>query len=342
MVQCVFPEEMELLDDGYEESNNPDSYITSKAAIGERWRKLIYEKDNFYKLYLIDAERFIELLTDHLDGIRDLEDEELYWRLCRAMGISNNAEFNLTRDAVNKRIDFKSLFKDQESREFIVKEMRDRYLIGCGENLTGRMKNISGLLGEQELLDCLFDCLLNSADEIYVNINKKWEKYVDQELLKIRGVSWSINGKERVLLFRFIIPDVSVNVDMVLLDAGRDNVDLVYNNKKKVETTDIFDGNVIINTIKHRDIKHYLACGELKSGVAPSGATQLWKSAISATLKVKRKSIVDIKTFVIAATISESIAKDMEHHLEDGNVDRIANLTKANQLKCLCEWLINF
>jgi len=136
------------------------------------------------------------------------------------------------------------------------------------------------------------------------------------------------------------MPDIDVNMDMVLIDASYDEVDLQYLNDKGVETIDMLGKNITSEVSKHLDIKNCLACGELKSGVSPNGATQLWKSAISAVRKVRRKSTTDIKTFIIPSTVCSSIAKDIEHHLAEGDVDKVANLTKIHQLEDICEWLI--
>jgi len=142
--------------DEYEIEDNDKSYVTADSAIRKRWKKLIYEKDKYYEDYIVAADRFAELIMDHLNGLIDLDDQELYIGLLRASGISSNAEKYLTVEDVMQRIDFKHWFDDQEEKQIIVKEMRDMFLMGSGENMTGRMKNVSGLLGEQELLDCFF------------------------------------------------------------------------------------------------------------------------------------------------------------------------------------------
>lgn len=334
----------DLIEYEFTTGDDPNSYVTSKDAIRKRWKKLIYEKDKFYEEYLSDVDKFERLIAEHLNGTRGLEDKDLYWRLCRAMGISNNSSNYLTREDILERINFKSLFENGEDEKTIIEEMKYRYLMGCGENMTGRMKNVSGRMGEQKFLDCFLSCLSDHVDEIYININGDWMRYSDQDELKIKnvkGISWVLDDKERVLLLDFVVPWASVRVDVVLLDASYINIDLKHPNIRNREDTDIYGENTLIDTQKHNNIENYLASGELKSGVAPSGAIQLWKSAIAAARKVRRKSTVDVKTFVILATIYESIAKDIEHHLEKGDIDKAANLTKKNQLEDICNWLID-
>jgi len=90
---------------------------------------------------------------------------------------------------------------------------------------------------------------------------------------------------------------------------------------------------------------HYLACGELKSGIDPAGADEHWKTAKSALARIRdnfdSKKISPPYLFFIGAAIENSMAKEAVEMMGTGTLNLAVNLYKEDQLKQLIEELLN-
>jgi type II restriction enzyme len=104
----------------------------------------------------------------------------------------------------------------------------------------------------------------------------------------------------------------------------------------------------IIVLVANGDIEnpnHYLACGELKSGIDPAGADEHWKTAKSALARIRdnfdAKKISPPYLFFIGAAIENSMAKEAVEMMGTGTLNLAVNLYKEDQLKQLIEELLN-
>jgi type II restriction enzyme len=93
-----------------------------------------------------------------------------------------------------------------------------------------------------------------------------------------------------------------------------------------------------------RDPSIYVALGEIKGGIDPAGADEHWKTARTALSRIRTSfSSHDLspKTFFIGAAIAERMAREIWEQLEAGTLNNAANLTDANQVASLCNWLVS-
>jgi hypothetical protein len=90
--------------------------------------------------------------------------------------------------------------------------------------------------------------------------------------------------------------------------------------------------------------KSYIALGELKGGIDPAGADEHWKTASKALSRIRESFLAQKckpRIFFIGAAIEKKMAKEIWSELEIGVLNNAANLTKADQVISLCQWLSN-
>jgi hypothetical protein len=80
----------------------------------------------------------------------------------------------------------------------------------------------------------------------------------------------------------------------------------------------------------------------LKGGIDPAGADEHWKTAGSALLRIKRAFQAEglaPATFFVGAAIEKRMANEIWEQLADGTLSNAANLTVADQVSSLANWL---
>jgi hypothetical protein len=86
----------------------------------------------------------------------------------------------------------------------------------------------------------------------------------------------------------------------------------------------------------------YLALGELKGGIDPSGADEHWKTARAALDRI-REAFSNARhspyTFFIGAAIEKRMAVEIWDQLENGLLTNAANLNDPNQIASVSRWL---
>lgn len=135
----------------------------------------------------------------------------------------------------------------------------------------------------------------------------------------MNALYWQRDGKHRIFAYNLNVPLVSSNVDLCLFDATP-------------------------KTLDEENPKSYVALGELKGGIDPSGADEHWKTAKSAIDRI-RKAFARAKqnphTFFIGAAIEKKMATEIWDDLQQGILSNAANLNEDNQLASLSRWLCN-
>ena len=245
--------------------------------------------------------------------------------LLTAAGISDKAAGHLQES--DKAEAIQGLIRDflEPQGANFVEELVFRFLLTRGDTLGGSMRNVGGFLAQCKLTRSLLAHLRNAglAYRWRSSANGEWSDMSDDEAaieLDLNGLSWTVGGNARSLIYNLTVPVVRNNVDLCLFDCGAD------------ELTKEMRANAAA----------YLALGELKGGIDPAGADEHWKTAGSALLRIKSsfaKHKAQPKMFFVGAAIATKMATEIWAMLKKGNLDNSANLTDDNQLAAVTRWL---
>ncbi|MCL5256347.1 MAG: type II restriction endonuclease [Chloroflexi bacterium] len=245
--------------------------------------------------------------------------------LITAAGISEKAARYLTEDDKTEAIrGLVENFLEPAGRAF-VEELVYRFLLTRGDALGGSMRNVGGELAQRKLTRAVIAALtLSNAGYSWLpKTGTTWlPPSADDSDIEIhaKGLSWSKSGAHRTLLYNFRVPLVGKNIDSCLLNCPPS------------------DAGVAANTPEA-----YIAFGELKGGIDPAGADEHWKTARTAFVRIRSafsaQGVYPL-TFFLGAAIATAMANEIWSQLEGGALSNAANLTNANQLASLCNWLI--
>jgi len=249
--------------------------------------------------------------------------------LLTAAGLSDKAEKHLQEEDKIKAI--KGLienFLEPAGKDF-VEELVYRFLLTRGDQLGGSMRNLGGTLGERKLSRAIISSLnLSKISYKWLHTkSKKWINKSDDDTdieLHLKGLSWENSYGIRTLIFNRNIPLVKKNVDLSILNCAPEQVNYSKDSAHLVP-------------------ENYIAFGELKGGIDPSGADEHWKTANSALNRIResfaQKSLKPI-TFFVGAAIESSMSNEIFSQLQSGVLINAANLTNDDQVASLCNWLI--
>ena len=255
-----------------------------------------------------------------------LKIEEIRSALLTAAGFSDKAvghtdEVNQTK-AIEQLIEN---FLEPAGTEF-VEELVYRFLLTRGDSLGGTMRNIAGKLAERKLTRAIISALtltetsyqwLNNVSNTWIT-GKSGEPDIE---LNVKALSWERNGETRTLIYNRTIPLVRKNIDMCLLRCD----------PEEIKPTTL------------RIPEKFIAFGELKGGIDPAGADEHWKTAQTALTRIRMAfgaENLSPNLFFIGAVIVDSMAQEIWKHLEDRTLKNAANLTNADQVASLSNWLV--
>ena len=250
--------------------------------------------------------------------------------LIAAAGISDKAKAHFNEeDKIEAIAEFIERFLDPSEDDFI-DELVYRFLLTKGDALGGSMRNFVGDVGEKGFTRLLISTFYSSgrAFKCFDSKSKTWREpdgELDLEKKRIKGLNWTTNQKERVLLYNVTVPFIEKNVDLCLLDCSPEEI--VFG--KKVDSA-------------HNNPKKCLALGELKGGIDPAGADEHWKTTKGAFGTIRDAFAEETHqpyTFFIGAAIEKAMAKEIYRQLENGTLANSANLTNKAQVEELCNWL---
>ncbi len=246
--------------------------------------------------------------------------------LIEAAGISVKAKSHLSDEDKNRLL---TEFIDRiliPSGADYVDEIIYRYLLTSGDALGGKMRNIVGSIANEKFNRFVISQL--QICDINFSFATKDSRFVDGETYKIdlaeaiKAIRWkAINGEERLLIYNINVPQVSKNIDIVLLNQF-------------TESTKGDKLKVILS-----DRNNYLSIGELKGGIDPAGADEHWKTANTALSRV-RKAFDRLPLIFIGAAIESAMSVEIFSQYQSGDLANCANLTNDEQLAALCEWLV--
>ena len=256
-----------------------------------------------------------------------LKIEGIQTALLTAAGFSEKATNHTDETDKTAAIqDFIEKFLEPAGKNF-VEELVYRFLLTRGDSLGGSIRNIAGKLAERKFTRALISALtltrttyhwLNTASNTWIS-GKSDNADIE---LNLKALSWEKKKETRTLIYNRTIPLVRKNIDMCLLDCKPDE----------------------IKPATYKIPEKFIAFGELKGGIDPAGADEHWKTAQTALTRIKTafaNENLSPHLFFIGAVIADSMAQEIWNQLEDGTLKNAANLTNADQVASLANWLVN-
>lgn len=244
--------------------------------------------------------------------------------LLAASGVSDKAASHMLPE--NKDEAIKNLienFLEPAGKDF-VEELVFRFLLTRGDTLGGSMRNIGGALAQKKLTRSIISTLHVAGVVLYwLPLNSSgWVEIGEDDTdieSQLKGLSWTIDKRNRTLIYNVKVGIVDKSVDLSLLDC---------------------DYNDLTECLKVANA--YIALGELKGGIDPAGADEHWKTANTSLGRI-RKSFAKKKyspnLFFIGAAIADAMAKEIWSQLKRGDLSNAANLTNSDQVSSICKWL---
>ena len=208
-----------------------------------------------------------------------------------------------------------------------VEELVYRFLLTRGDSLGGSMRNIAGKLAERKVNRAIISAL-TLTETAYQWLNAASNTWIDGTRddadveLSLKALSWKKDKETRTLIYNRTIPLVGKNIDMCLLHCTPDEV----------------------RPATYRIPKRFIAFGELKGGIDPAGADEHWKTAQTALTRIKTafaNESLSPDLFFIGAVIVDSMAQEIWNQVEEGTLKNAANLTNADQVASLANWLVD-
>lgn len=308
------------------------SLVTPYEATRAGFVELALEKNRKATPFIAEA-RALKVAASRVHRPQELLDvENIRTSLLTAAGVSAKASAHLTdedkTEAIHGLIDN---FLEPAGDNF-VEELVYRFLLTKGDALGGAMRNLGGVLGERKLTRAIISALSISGRKYYWLHSKSGEWISssgdDTDIeLHLKGLSWGLYGNFRTLIYNLTVPLVRKNVDLCLFDCHPGEVILGRSRRDSA----------------HYQPKRYIAFGELKGGIDPAGADEHWKTANSALDRIRRafsaKGLTPF-TFFVGAAIETSMSEEIFTQLESGILTNGANLTNADQVASICDWIV--
>lgn len=304
--------------------------VTPREKTRAGFVALALEK-NYLAVPYVEEAKALKAIANRVRKPMDLlQVEDLKAGLLTASGLSDKSLNYLTED--DKVVAIKGLIEEflEPAGESFIDELVYRYLLTKGDALGGKARNLAGVLGERKFLRSLLSVFNLSGVDYRWNdsdTNSWLAKPSDDTGIekRIKGLCWSKNDKQRLLIMNITIPAVRKNVDLSILQGTVEDLRLGK------------------QTIIH-DAEKYIALGELKGGIDPAGADEHWKTANSALERIRngfRKLKLQPQTFFVGAAIENSMASEIFKQLQNSKLNNAANLTDDEQLATICEWILN-
>lgn len=244
--------------------------------------------------------------------------------LLTAAGISDKAKNHLQDgDKTQAIAELIRNFLEPSGADF-VEELVFRFLLTRGDTLGGSMRNVGGFLAQCKLSRFILARLKVAGRQAlwFHAETKKWLKVPSNDAgieYQLKGLAWQTKGKTRTLVYNLTVPIVKNNIDLCLFDAKPTGVKLPISSPSS-----------------------YLALGELKGGIDPSGADEHWKTARTALERISKSFSKHNATplrFFVGAAIEARMADEIWQMLRNGTLDNAANLTSDTQMVSITEWL---
>lgn len=301
--------------------------ITSYEATRAGFVFLALEKNRRATPYIAEARALQEAASQVNNPAELLTLNGIEMGLLTAAGLSDKSLAHLTPE--DKANAIKNLIKNflEPAGEKFVEELIFRFLLIRGDTLGGSMRNIGGALAQRKLTRAILSTLTIAGIKYHWQDSrtKKWVAMTNDDSdieLFLRGLNWETDKGPRTLIYNLTVPFFKSNVDICLFNLAP--IDLLASKFNLVES--------------------YIALGELKGGIDPTGADKHWKTARSALDRIREafsKVNHSLYTLFIGAAIERRMACEIWKQLESGILSNAANLNDKNQMASISRWLCN-
>ena len=307
-----------------------ESLVTTHEQIRAGFLSIALEKNKVGDPYIKNALAFKAMVAHTQSPDEFLTMAKIRPFLLTASGLSNKSMQYLTTEdqtaAIQELID---KFLKPAGKDYI-DEATFRYLLIKGDAVGGTMRNKIGALGQEKLIRAIFSSmevrgisckwLPNIANETNWQQKNSGDAGVESQA---KALQWNNHNGTRILAFNMTIPTVKKNVDICLYSGTTAEHNL---------------GRIV------RFPERAIMLGELKGGIDPAGADELWKTGNTALERIRTAftatGYTDIKTSFVGAAIANAMAEEIYGQLCSGILSNAANLTNNNQLIAYCNWLI--
>jgi len=261
--------------------------------------------------------------------------------LLTAAGVSDKATAHLRQEDYSVILgEFIKNFLEPAGDKFI-EELIYRFLLIRGDALGGKIRNLAGAWAQRRLTRYIISDMKISGRPYHwlSSETEKWQSGSNgADIEKLRGFSWQIKNKQRVLIYNLKVSIIKneeesgkegkgKSVDICLFDFGMEK----FLNKKSAKQA-------------YSSPEFYLALGELKGGIDPAGADEHWKTASSALRRIRESfERISLKPniFFVGSAIEESMADEIWSLLSIDQITNAANLNDEKQMVSIVSWLCN-
>lgn len=304
----------------------PEDLVTTEEARRSGFLEMALRRNIESIPFLNQAKSLYTTLktkTKYCEDILKLED--LHIALLDAAGVYSKTRKHLTEEDMDSLL--KGFVKEvlAPCGANYIDEIVYRYLMSLGEQLGGRMRNIIGIMARIKLSEHIISHLqLKNIHFKFFTSETKWIEGVNYKPAfceDIKAIQWGTGQDTRMLIHNLSVPNVSKNVDIVVINKTSNNM----------------TSSTLAPILQ--DPKSYVILGELKGGIDPAGADEHWKTARGALQRL-RSTFKKASICFIGGAIENAMAKEIYSQLTLGELDYAANLNNLDQLDSLCGWLI--
>ena len=273
----------------------------------------------------VDEARVLQVAAGQAKDAEDLlHIPQIRPALLAAAGVSDKAADQLRDNDKDEAISgFVAGFLEPAGPSF-VEELVFRFLLTRGDSLGGTMRNVAGLWGRYRVTRFLIAALgvQSKTFEWLHASSKQWisgSRNPPDTEETVDALAWNVGKSPRLMVFNKKPSFIGKNVDACMLEC----LPTQFSARKN-------------------DPLAYRALGELKGGIDPAGADEHWKTARTTLQRVRTAFShheLSPHTFFVGGAIVPPMAEEIWHQLEGKVLTNAANLTVANQVASLSQWL---
>lgn len=282
--------------------------VTSREATTRGFIDQAQQKVRLASGYIQQARDLDDILATGRE-LRDLlADEDMRHTFLTAIGFSEKAISHLSKSQQEAVLDGSLAELEAVAAVSLRQEIVYRFLLTSGDSVGGVIRNLAGAQGKDIFSNAVLAALKNGGHKFTVD--------QPEGALRPRSISW----ENRLLVFdRQTKAIMKNNIDAILLDTGgaAPNASSLLGQRTA-----------------------YIACGEIKGGVDPAGADEHWKTAHAALERIRTSfGLMRPALFFAAVAIESAMAGEIVSQLRDNRLTYAANLTNADQVADLANWL---